>query len=115
MPDCATTVSRDFSDPIPPHAAVAETKSSGDDWMSVGENVTRPWLSMSRLRRRLKGGPSFARLRSSESQPGEIGAESDLFPIEAWTSEFLKRIAVLILKYNGSGPADLASFEETFQ
>jgi hypothetical protein len=37
------------------------------------------------------------------------------FPIEAWTSEFLKRIAVLILKYNGSGPADLASFEETFQ
>ena len=44
-----------------------------------------------------------------------IPLESDLFPIEAWTSEFLKRIAVLILKYNGSGPADLASFEESFQ
>jgi hypothetical protein len=42
-------------------------------------------------------------------------AESDPFPIEASTSEFLKGIAVLILKYNGSGPADLASFEETFQ
>jgi hypothetical protein len=42
-------------------------------------------------------------------------AESDPFPIEAWISEFLKGIAVLILKYNGSGPPDLACSEETFQ
>jgi hypothetical protein len=32
-------------------------------------------------------------------------------PIEAWTSEFLKWLEVLILKYNGSGPADLASLK----
>ena len=42
-----------------------------------------------------------------------IPLESDLFPIEAWTSKFLKRLEVLIPKYNGSGGADLASFQET--
>lgn len=55
---------------------------------------------------------TFARLRSSESGRAKSVRKRPV-PIEAWTSKFLKRLEVLIPKYNGSGGADLASFQET--